>query len=127
LSEHLALELSTSATPHILSTIVRIQVENPDGRPLPIDPRGEADPPERTISNLKKGPSMGAEEEMARTSAIGTIPNPGMYWKIRLNSLANTHSLIRTTLPIDDEFDFRASEEVVDVPVEPLHILEVTF
>jgi len=69
---------------------------------------------------------MGAEEEMARTSAIGTT-KPGDVLDDTAQFVSKHTLLIRTTLPRDDEFDFRASEEVVDVPVEPLHILEVTF
>ena len=122
----LARKVAASLKPHILSSIIEIQVENPHGRLLPIEPRGEADPPKGAISNPNNGAPMGGEEEVARTPAIGTT-KPGKKLEYTAQFVCQHTLLIRMTLPIDDGLDFPVSEEVVDMPVKPLYILEMTI
>lgn len=58
------------------SSTEHIKVEGPDGPLLPVEPRGEANPPEGVISNPKEGPPMRGEEEVAHAPTIGA-PKPG--------------------------------------------------
>lgn len=62
--------------PFHASSTEHIKVGGPDGPLLPVDPRGEANPPEGVISNLKEGPPMRGEDEMAHAPTIGA-PKPG--------------------------------------------------
>ena len=69
---------------------------------------------------------MGEEEEVARTPAIGATKS----WK-ELEDTAQFAGqqtlLIRKALPIDDGLNFPVTEEIIDMPVKPLYILEVTI
>ena len=69
---------------------------------------------------------MGGEEEVARTPAIGTA-KPGNGLEDTAQFVCQHTFLIRQTLPMDDDLDFRVSEEVVDMPVKPLYIPKVTI
>lgn len=69
---------------------------------------------------------MGGEEEVARTPAIGTA-KPGNGLEDTAQFVGQHTFLIRQTLSMDDDLDFRVSEEVVDMPVKPLYIPKVTI
>lgn len=107
-------------------SIFHIQTGYPNGRLLPIKPRGEADPPEGAISNPDKAIPMRGEEEVARTPAIGATES-GNGLNDTAQYVGQRTLLIRCTLPIDDDLKLRVSEEVVDMPVRSLFITEVTI
>jgi hypothetical protein len=111
---------------HTLLSIVEIPIEHLHGRLLPIEPRDKTDSPKGAISNPNKGSLLGGEEEVARTPAIGTT-KPRKEFDDTAQFVSQHTLLIRMALPIDDGHDFRISEEVVDMPVKPLYILEVTI
>jgi hypothetical protein len=69
---------------------------------------------------------MRGEEKMACTPAISAAePENGLEAAAQFVSQRTLP--IRCTLPKDDDLNFRVSEEVVDMPVKPLFILEVTI
>lgn len=112
--------------PSHASSTEYIKVEGPHGPLLPVEPRGEADPPDGIISNPKEGTPMRGEEEMAHTSTIGA-PKPGNRVKRQAQFMSQCAFPIRRALSIEDDLDLRALEEVVDMPVKGLFVLEVTM
>lgn len=66
------------------------------------------------------------EEEVARTPAIG-VAKTGKGLEDTTQFVGQQTLLIRKALPIDDGLNFPVSEEIVDMPVKPLYILEVTI
>ncbi len=63
---------------------------------------------------------------MARTPAIGAT-KPGKEFEGTAQFVSQQTLLIRIALPIEDDLNFRISEEVVDMPVKLLYVLEVTI
>jgi hypothetical protein len=69
---------------------------------------------------------MRGEEKVARTPAISAA-EPENGSEAAAQFVSQHTLLIRCTFPIDDDLDFRVSEEVVDMPVRPFFFLEVTI
>ena len=69
---------------------------------------------------------MEGEEEVARTPAISAAETENRS-EAATQFVSQRTLLIRCTLPIHDDLNFRVSEEVVDMPVRLLFILEVTI
>jgi hypothetical protein len=98
----------------------------PHGPLLPVEPRGEANPPDGLISNPKEGTQTRGEEEVAHTSAIGAS-KPGNRVKREAQFMSQCAFPIRRALSIEDALDLCALEEVIDMPMKGLFLLEVTM
>jgi hypothetical protein len=68
---------------------------------------------------------MRGEEEVAHAATIGA-PKPGNELKPEAQFMSQYALLICHGLSKQDDLDFRALEEVVDMPVKRLFVLEVT-